>query len=147
MPDQFRVEGARELQSKIMELGKLEGGKVLRAATLMATTPVRAQARKNIPVGVDAHRTYKGRLVAPGFAKRNIARKAYLSYDKSTARALVGVNAEAFYALQFVELGTSKQQKQPWLEPAFRATQHEQIDKFGDAVRAKILKIAARNAR
>jgi hypothetical protein len=32
----------------------------------------------------------------------------------------VGVQKEAFYAVQFLELGTSKIPKRPWLEPAFR---------------------------
>jgi hypothetical protein len=33
---------------------------------------------------------------------------------------MLGVRPEAFYAVQFIELGTSKIPKRPWLEPAFR---------------------------
>jgi len=33
---------------------------------------------------------------------------------------MLGVRPEAFYAIQFIELGTSKIPKRPWLEPAFR---------------------------
>ena len=35
---------------------------------------------------------------------------------------MVGVRPEAFYAVSFIELGTSSIPKRPWLEPAFRAS-------------------------
>ena len=133
------LKGYRELSKQLQALGAAVGGKTLRSATLLATTPVMREARRRIPVGVDAHKTYKGRVVAPGFAKRSIARKAFLSRDKSTAYCIVGVKPEAYYALQFVEMGTSKQSAQPWLEPAFRATQDEQIERLGANLRKKIL--------
>lgn len=144
MPDNFRVQGAKELQTKIMKLGKLDGGKVLRNATLIATTPIINEARRRIPENDRTYlkATYKGRMVAPGFAKRNIARKVILSRDKSRANALVGVKSEAYYAVQFVELGTSKQVKQAWLEPAFRNQKEAAVARFGAQVKRKIEAIA-----
>lgn len=142
------IEGLRELDRKIRELGSLEGGKVLKQAANLATTPVVKAARARIPVSdrESLATTYTGRKVAPGFAKRSIAKKTFLRRDRRSAIALVGVKPEAFYALQYVELGTSKQPKQPWLEPSFRETQDAQIAAFGAAVERKLLLIAKRKA-
>jgi HK97 gp10 family phage protein len=101
-------------------------GRSLRLAVRSAIQPALERARTLMPVGVDAHRTYKGRLVQPGFARRSIRAVVSVSRDKKTASAILGVKAEAFYAAQFVELGTSKTPAKPWLRPAFRATQRQQ---------------------
>lgn len=143
------IEGLESLQRQIMELGSLDGGKVLRSATLLATTPVLREARRRIPVNDRDYlaKTYTGRAVTPGFAKRNIKRKGSISRSKDRANAVVGVDSEAYYAVNFVELGTSKQAKQPWLEPAFRATQREQIERFGQVVKKKIDQIRAKGRK
>lgn len=143
------IEGLRALQRKLFELRDLDRGKVLRSATLLATTPVMQAAKARIPVSDRSYlaKTYKGRKVAPGFAQRNLARKVILARNKNRAFGLVGVKPEAYYALLFVELGTSKQPKQPWLEPAFRGTQSAQITAFGDTIRRKLMIIARKNGR
>lgn len=140
------IVGLRELQKQLAELGALDGGKVLRSATLLATTPVLRAARAKIPVNDRDYlaETYTGRKVSPGFAKRNIARKVILSRDKTRAVALVGVKPEAYYAVQFVELGTSRQPKQPWLAPAHRETEAQQVQAFGETVKRKIDQVARR---
>lgn len=94
-------------------------------AAAEAAEPIAQRARALIPVGVDAHRTYKGREVQPGFARANIRVKVTLNKDKTAASAAVGVQPEAFYAVQFVELGTSKMPAQPWLRPAYAATRQQ----------------------
>lgn len=67
-------------------------------------------------------KTYLGRRVAPGFASRNVVRVSRLNKDRTSVRVSLGVRAEAFYAVQFIELGTSRIFKRPWLEPSFRAS-------------------------
>lgn len=133
-----KVEGFRELSRQLSAMGMAAGGKALRSAAMTATLPVVHKARANIPVGNPPYegkdpyptRTYTGRLKTPGFAKRNIARKSFLSRDKTQANVLVGVRPEAFYAVSFIELGTSSIPKRPWLEPAFRASRGDINDRM-----------------
>lgn len=135
-----QIEGIKGLSAQLLELADLDAGKVTRAAVSQAGTVVVRVARQNIPTNDRDYLqyTYTGRKVAPGFAKANIAKKTKLSRDGRTANVFVGVKPEAFYAVQFVELGTSKQAKQPWLEPAFRSTQNLQIARFGQVLKRKI---------
>ena len=128
------IVGYKELSLQLQAMGRSVGGKTLRSAAMSAMLPALREAQSSIPVGtppyevkgtgrtVDPYpiKTYKGRLRTPGFAKRNLARKAKLSKDRSSVRVMLGVRPEAFYAVQFIELGTSKIPKRPWLEPAFR---------------------------
>ena len=137
------IKGLRELERKLRALGPGLGGKTLRSATLQATLPAMKEARARIPTNDRDYlkKTYKGRPVAPGFAKRSIARRSRLSRDKTRATADIGVKPEAFYAVHFVERGTRFQQAQPWLEPAFRSSQSKMVDRLSDRLRAKIDKI------
>ncbi len=136
--------GVAELMRKLDELKLLDDGKALRAAGRAAGRVVVERAKALIPKGTDAHRTYRGRLVAPGFASRNIRYVATLSKDKQKVTVLVGVRNEAFYAVQFVEIGTSKMSKQPWLRPAFQSTLEAQQEAFANHLRKVILKVAAK---
>src|SRR5690606_16595791 len=99
-----------------------------RASAMSAMLPALRAAQKAAPVGAPPYKgkdpypvkTYKGRLRTPGFASRSVARKAKVSRDGTSVMVMLGVKPEAFYALQFHELGTSKIPKKPWLEPSFR---------------------------
>ena len=114
-----RIEGLKDLQKKLSALGPALGGKALRNATSAAMLPVLRTARASAPVGsTPEHKTHKGRTVFSGFLRRSVARRSYLAKDKMSATAVVGVKAEAYYGAQFVELGTSRQPRQPWLTPA-----------------------------
>lgn len=146
MPTFKNVNGYNALSKQLSALGSLEGGKVLRAGVVQATTPVVRVARSRIPVNDRDYlqKTHKGRRVSPGFAKRNIAKRVWVSKDKRVAVAHVGVKSEAFYAVQFVELGTSKQPPQRWLRVAHRATTNEQLGKLRAVLRRKILEIGAK---
>ena len=126
------IQGFKKLSKQLSALGPAVGGKALRSAATSAMLPALKEARQSAPVaappyyygggGKDPYpkRTHKGRLVTPGFTQRNVRRRSRLSRDKRTVRVFLGVDSEAFYALQFIELGTSRQPKRPWLEPAFR---------------------------
>lgn len=136
------LEGVSDLMRRLDALGKLEDGKALRRSVAAGGRVVVARAKALIPKGVDAHRTYRGRLVAPGFASRSIRAVTTLTKDKQKAAVLVGVRNEAFYAVQFVEIGTARMEKQPWLRPAFQSTLDAQQQAIAESLRKSIIKAA-----
>lgn len=136
------LEGVGQLTRQLDALAALEDGKALRAAVRAGMKPVFSAAQQSIPVGTVAHRTYKGRLVAPGFAKRSLRIVTTLSPDKQKATAIIGVRGEAFYVIQFVEMGTSKMAAQPWLRPSFYNTREEQEAAIAASLRKTIDKLA-----
>lgn len=132
------IKGLKELEDKLVALGGAVGAKVLRSASLLALTPVVREAKLRIPVGDDAHRTYKGNLVSPGFAKRSVKKASWSNRVTGKAKASVGVKREAFYAVSFVELGTSKMDAQEWLLPAFLAQRKVVEQRFAKTLKRKI---------
>jgi HK97 gp10 family phage protein len=130
------IAGYKELAAQLSRMGAAPGGKALRSAAMSSMLPAVKRARSSAPVGSSYEsrqadgtnrnpdpyptRTYKGRLKTPGFASRNVARVSKISSDKRSVQVLLGVRKEAFYAVQFVELGYGNQPRRPWLEPAFR---------------------------
>ena len=132
------VKGMAELSRKLAKLGKELGEKTLRQAAMGATTSVFKEMKAAIPVGKVAHRTHKGRLVAPGFAKRNIKRRSRVK--KGRATVTIGVADEAFYAVQFVDRGTKKMTARNWFKKRFILATPDMERKFAALLRAKTLK-------
>jgi len=130
----------RDLLKKLDRIESATAIKALRSAALLSTTPAIKAMKLAIPVGKDTHRTYKGRLVAPGFAKRSIKRVAKIEKGKLVVR--IGVKAEAFYAVQFVERGTRHMSARPWLQRTFESNQKNMERRFRDQLKRKIEKIA-----
>lgn len=124
------IKGFKKLTAQLKSLEAAAGAKVLRGAMMSATLPAVKAARAAAPVGSPPYasgdpypvKTYKGRLHAPGFARRSVARKSFLSADKKRITVQLGVKSEAFYAIQFIEFGTSTTPAKPWLEPSFRSS-------------------------
>lgn len=141
------LEGFAELDRQLAELGAAVTGSALRAAVRAGGNVVKKDAQARIPVGTEMHKTYKGRLVAPGFAKRSVRVVTKMSRDRQKASAAIGVRAEAFYAAQFLELGTSRMAARPWLRPAHHATQDAQIEAMGKAMKRTILRAAKKRTR
>jgi len=139
-----RLEGFKTLERRLQALGSAAGGKALRSAALIAVNPTVKKARALIPENDRDFlaRTYTGRLVAPGFAKRNIAKKVKLYQRGSFAKAMIGVKPEAYYATEFVERGTSRQAPQPWLVPALRITRFEVTERLAKFLKKRIDKAA-----
>lgn len=137
------MEGVKELMAQFNALQAEAKLKVLRAAARKAGNLIAKEAKNRIPVGSIAHKTYRGVLVAPGFAKRSIVVKTYIDKRRGTVGAVVGVRAQAFYAVQFVELerGKSSAKGRPWLVPAFEATSEAQQDAFRQEMLRVINKI------
>lgn len=127
--------GFKELSKKLEALSDLDRGKVIRSAGNAAGMVVVKRARATVPVGGVPHKTYKGRWVSPGFLQRSIKKTSRLSRDKHGITVRIGVKSEAFYGVNFLELGTSTQPAQPWLRPALESTRNEQVA----IMRAKIL--------
>lgn len=151
------ISGFRELSGQLKRMGAANGGKALRNAAMRAMLPAQQAAKANAPVGsppysypdrapVDPYprRTYKGRLVTPGFASRSVRRKSLISADRRYVTVLLGVDQEAFYAVNFVELGTSRTPAQPWLEPSFRSSLPAVDTRFQRFLKANIDKAIAR---
>lgn len=136
------LEGTRELEEKLRGLGAAVSVPILRKAVRKAIKPAFEKAQELIPVGTEPHRTYKGRLVGPGFAKRSLRVVSRASDDGTRVSAAIGVRKEAFYAVLFDELGTSKMAAKPWLRPALQTTQAEQESILASELRASIEKVA-----
>lgn len=144
MAGAVRVEGLAELQAKLKALGETMAARQLRGAAKDAMERTETIAKARAPVGDTIHKTYKGRTVTPGFAQRSIKRAGFWVRSRNVARAVVGVTAEAFYALSFVERGTSKMPAQPWLVPAFEATSGQVLSDFKASLIRRIERIAKR---
>ena len=143
----YYVEGTKELTEKLRELASpKEQAATLRAAVREPMKDVMRVAQANIarisPGKRQLHRTYKGRLVTAGFASRNLRMIVVMSRDKQAAWSLLGVRKEAFYALQFFELGTAKIPSQPWLMPAFYQSRNATLAKVGEVMKKRIERIA-----
>lgn len=123
------VEGLADLSRKLNELGATAGGKALRSALMTASLPALRNIQAAAPVGTKSHRTYKGRIVAPGFLRRNIRRKSLLAKDRSRAIVIIGPAQEAFYA-QFIERGKRGYAPHPFMEYAFALSQSAVLTRF-----------------
>lgn len=123
----------------------------LRAAVQKPGRQVLNTARSNIsaisPGKTPLHKTYKGRLVSMGFAKRSLRMIVKLARAGTGARAIIGVRAEAFYALQFFERGTSKIPARPFLAPALEARKDTAVKEVGQGLLRRIRTIARRRAK
>ena len=134
------VKGWKELDKKLEMLADPKRArKAIRTAVNYSLTPVVQTARRNVPKGDKGHKTYKGRLVAPGFASRSIKKKVKIIGQSIVGR--VGLAKEAFYAL-FFETGTKNLPKDPWLERSFDENKNKMVQRFGDSMRKSIKKIA-----
>jgi HK97 gp10 family phage protein len=135
------LDGVADLEKKLKALGEVASVPILRKATRAGIKPAFVKAQDTIPVGADAHRTYKGRLVAPGFARRSMRIVTRASEDGRKVSAAIGVRKEAFYAVLFVELGTSKMAARPWLRTSMSSTKDDQERAFADVLKQQIDKV------
>jgi HK97 gp10 family phage protein len=115
--------GVADLTRKLNLLGAQVAAKELRGIARVAMKIAYQKALATIPVGTIPHTTYKGRRVFGGFAKRNLRLVSFIDKKAGSAMAMIGPRREAFYATQFVELGTSKMPARPWLRPAMESSQ------------------------
>lgn len=136
------LDGVSKLTAKLRALGALEDGNVVRRAVRAGIKPIVQRAKSLIPVGTQSHKTYKGRVVSPGFARKSITSAVSLQAGRTIARGVVGTKKEAFYADQFVELGTRKMAAEPWLVPAFEQTLTQQQEAIKVSLAQDVIRIA-----
>lgn len=136
------ITGLKELSSKLEKMGAVLGGKVLRQATVLATSPVIKQMKAAMPVGSVEHKTFKGRLVAPGFARRSIKRVGKLK--KGVATVTIGVKSEAFYAVSFIDRGTKTMRARPWFKNIFIRNRAVMERRMVTILKKKIEQVAAK---
>lgn len=135
--------GAADLIAKLQALGALDDGKIARGAVHAGMGAVLKNAQTKIPVGTRLHRTYKGRLVAPGFGRRSLRIVTTTKTDDGLIAALLGVRAEAYYETQFLEKGTKKIRGTHWLQQSFSDSQDAMKTATVAYLQKRLLKIAA----
>jgi HK97 gp10 family phage protein len=139
----MNVSGIKELSDRLEALGDLANGREVRAALLQAALPGVNAIKAAAPVGSEAHKTFKGRVVAPGFLSRNIRRKALLRTSKGRSMVIIGPANEAFYAT-FLEHGTQKMAAQPFMEAAFKSAMPAMINRFKERLARQIERASRR---
>lgn len=97
------VIGLNKLQKKLKALPPALAKKALRSAVSRAATPIKRRMKSAAPKGTQSHKTYKGRLVAPGFGSRQIVSRSKFYPSTGSAVATIGVRREAFYLIQFYD--------------------------------------------
>lgn len=141
------LEGVADLTKKLIDIGGAMAPKELRGTVKGALEEAEHLARARIPQGTEPHKTYRGRLVSPGFAVSTLHIETSLNKKTGAAVASLGTSREAFYATLFVELGTVNTPAQPWLRPAFEDSQDAMLRQIAVELRARVEKIAKRRAR
>lgn len=122
----------------------------MRAAVRGPGNKVKNRAKGNItkfsPGETPLHRTYTGRIVSQGFAGRSVRMIVKLSRDGTSAVAIIGVKAEAWYAAQLFELGAAHIPRSPWLVPALEASRGQAVQDVGEALKKRLLAVAKKTA-
>lgn len=143
--------GVAELHRKLRRLGDpKQQAQALKSSVAKPMQKVARVARSNLarisPGQALFHRTYRGRIVSAGFAARNVVVRTSINRAKTAAFAKLGVRKEAFYAINFFELGTATIGKQPWLVPAFESQRSAALSGIAADLRKSVLKLAKARA-
>lgn len=134
--------GSADAIAKLQALGALDDGKIVRGTVRAGMNETLKVARTKIPVGHRLHRTYKGRLVAPGFGKSSLRIVTTTKTDDGLQAALLSVSKEAYYETQFLEWGTKKIRGLHWLLQSFNQTQGQIKGAAVYFLQKRLLKIA-----
>ncbi|MFW0776208.1 MAG: HK97 gp10 family phage protein [Rickettsiales bacterium] len=92
-----KVVDAEEVKRAFDRAARATQVKILRRALGKALRPTAKRLRAATPAGSRSHRTYKGRLVAPGFLRRNISTTTRAGRDKNRASGTIRPASEAWY--------------------------------------------------
>lgn len=141
----IKVDGVAALQAKLREMVSDDVvDKTLRSSMREAMKEALATAQGTVPEGLQAHRTYKGRLVAPGFLRRSLRIVARKPRPGKNISVQLGVVSEAYYGLAFVERGVPSRgiPARPWLVPAFERSVSQMTLVMTKALEKRIKRIA-----
>jgi HK97 gp10 family phage protein len=136
------LEGVAQLTRQLEALGSLEDGKALRRAVKAGIKPALLRAQQIIPVGTAPHRLTNKLLVNAGYAKANLRTISTINGAKNVASGILGVRKLAFYALQFVELGTRKMAAIPWIRRALLESRDDCEVALKESIAASVEKAA-----
>ncbi len=132
------VIGLKELNQKLARLDAATGVKALRSAAMSSTLPTVKEMKAAAPKGRDVHRTYKGRLVAPGFLSRSVKRATKVKNGRVSVS--IGVKREAFYGVMFLDKGTKKIPARNWFKKTFEGNTPQIVGLFKKKLHARIMK-------
>lgn len=134
------VEGLNDLLKKLHKIEAATAKKHLRSAAMFATGPTFRAMKAAAPRGTEAHRTYKGRLVAPGFLGRSVRRVTKFKGGKM--RLMIGVRREALYGVTFLDEGTKKVAGRHWFKSRFESDADTIALRFRDKLKQRIEAVA-----
>ena len=136
------VIGLKALSDKLELLKRETGVKVLRSAAMASVVPTVKEMQSAAPKGKSAHRTFKGRLVAPGFLSRSVKRASRVDKNTGVVSVSIGVRREAFYGVTFLDKGTSKIAGRHWFQKRFEANSGKIVGLFKQKLAERIKKVA-----
>lgn len=140
--DTKQITGLDELNRALKVLQPKKQARAIRNAVRASMKPVEDEAKATVPVGTVPHKTYRGRWVYPGYASNSLRRLSGTSKDKTRFYGVVGVRAEAFYAVQFWEWGSYGRRRTPWLSNAMDKKRKEASIELRNQLRKKIIQQA-----
>lgn len=138
------LEGVAALTAQLNEFGAKVAARELRGTTKTALAIPEHAARARMPVGTEPHKTYKGRIVSPGYSLSTLHIEVKLDKRTGSVVGSLGVGREAFYAVQFGELGTARMPAHPWLRPSFETSEEAMLQSIVTDLRARIAKLQKR---
>jgi HK97 gp10 family phage protein len=141
------LEGVAQLTAQFNELGVKFASRELRGSVKDALTEAEHRARSRMPQGTEPHKTYRGRLVSPGYAISTLHIETGIDKRAGAAFAALGVGREAFYEVQFQELGTAFHAAQPWLVPSFEESEPAMLENLKGSMIKRLEKVAKSKAR
>lgn len=135
------LKGADEAMRSFKRLKEAAKPRVMRSALNAALTPVLKEVRAAAPIGDEPHKTYKGRVVAPGFLSRNIKKSTKVSRDKKRVFGSVKPAPEAWYG-SLPEYGgvTRNYEKDPWFHKAAARGERESRARYFEKLSERIEK-------
>lgn len=146
-----KFEGFAQVAATLRDLrDPKQTGPVLKKAVRAGMEEPFKRAKELIPVGTESHfvgawKGPPGTWAPPGYARASIRVIARADSNGQRAYALLGVRTLAYYAVQFVEIGTVKMAAHPWLRPAFLGSRDPAIRMLGEGINDWIKEVAARH--
>lgn len=136
----YEIQGMKQLHDQLTEIGGATAKKALTQSLSASAKQLVRELKAAAPVGSRAHFTYMGRLVAPGFLSRSVTKQSGFDKKSGTAFVKVGVKAEAFYGVSFIESGleTRNLSPQPWFIKTFRRNRYEISDSLAKELKKRI---------
>jgi HK97 gp10 family phage protein len=160
----IKVTGLKEVEKQLQMLGSKDGTRVLRAAMMRAAQPIEQQAKMNaanLPNGSGALEKSIGRrfvvgrqessfLILPSLGGRFSVLIAPLKSNRVAValyNLFYGRKRRGIFHGHFVEFGTKRAKKQPFLAPALNARGAQAVNTLADEIRRGLERLLKRRAR